>query len=85
MKSFKIKVKLIFYESLIINILMNSPLQEITIGLPRDNLNHFDDFNSLKFHPSPYKIKKITVQFNNEEIWGLKILYVDGNGKEVKG
>lgn len=64
---------------------MNLIQEEITIGEPKSNLESFNDMNCLKTHVPPYKIKKITVQSNNEHIWGLKIFYLTGDGKEVKG
>lgn len=48
--------------------------EEIQIGLIEGaNQQLFNDSVPLLKHPTPHKIKKITVQYDSEHVWGIKI------------
>ena len=38
---------------------------------------------TLQSRPFPHKIHKISVQYDKEHVWGIKIVYQDGLSQEV--
>jgi hypothetical protein len=58
--------------------------EEVKIGIGnRPNHEYFNDSIPLSQHPHPQKICSITVQYNKEHVFGVKVLYKAADGKEV--